>query len=237
MKYLIWVDGTWLGSYCAGLMHPSRNTRFCFRLVLCTVAVGCVLGAAHAQTAATETERGNDALLKLVIERGLVPPLEAAVEGVRQARSAASDVVFSALNHLGVRYRRGGSSADEGFDCSGFVRYVVNNTFGLVLPRRSDEQAASSNVVPVSKSELQPGDLVFFNTLRSAFSHVGIYIGDGKFVHSPRSGFAVRVEDMQMDYWVKRFDGARRLVPMLGNATPAGVNAATAPSPGVTPQP
>lgn len=172
--------------------------------------------------AEADTNRG-DALLKLVIERGIVPPLEAATQTVRQARDAASDMVISAFNYLGVSYRRGGSSAEEGFDCSGFVRHIVRNSLGLLLPRRADEQAASPNVMPVQKSDLKPGDLVFFNTLRSAFSHVGIYVGDGKFLHSPRTGFSVRVEDMRADYWVKRFDGARRLndVPALGEASSA----------------
>jgi cell wall-associated NlpC family hydrolase len=171
-----------------------------------------------------EADLTGDALLRLVVERGLVPPLEVASQGVRQVRDVTSELVFSALNYLGVRYRRGGSSAEEGFDCSGFVRHVVGTQLGLSLPRRSDEQASSPNVFPISKGDLQPGDLVFFNTLRSAFSHVGIYIGDGKFVHSPRTGYSVRIEDMKLDYWVKRFDGARRLQA-------AGPSAAAATSP------
>ena len=87
----------------------------------------------------------------------------------------------------------------------------------MLLPRRADQQAASTE--KIDKKELQPGDLVFFNTMRRAFSHVGIYVGDGKFIHSPRSGSEVRVEDMHQSYWQRRFDGARRVTPLATAAT------------------
>jgi cell wall-associated NlpC family hydrolase len=125
-------------------------------------------------------------------------------------REQASDMVVTAMNFLGVKYRRGGSDADVGFDCSGFTRHVFEMSVGLVLPRRVDEQAKAPGLVPVKRDELQPGDLVFFNTLKRTFSHVGIYVGDGKFIHSPRPGGEVRVEDMGFAYWKKRFTGARR---------------------------
>ena len=120
-----------------------------------------------------------------------------------------SDLVVTAMGFLGVPYRRGGNSAESGFDCSGFVRAMYQQTVGLMLPRRADQQAASTQVI--DKKELQPGDLVFFNTMRRAFSHVGIYMGEGKFIHSPRTGSTVRVESMNIAYWEKRFDGARRV--------------------------
>ena len=107
-------------------------------------------------------------------------------------------------------YKRGGTTSETGFDCSGFTRHVFENSVGLILPRRAIEQAQSPNLVPVQQAELKPGDLVFFNTLRRTFSHVGIYIGDNKFIHSPRAGGQVRVEDMRQAYWQQRFDGARR---------------------------
>jgi len=125
-------------------------------------------------------------------------------------REQASDMVLTAMNFLGVKYRRGGNDADVGFDCSGFTRHVFEMSAGLVLPRRVDEQAKAPGLVPVKRDELQPGDLVFFNTLKRTFSHVGIYVGDGKFIHSPRPGGEVRVEDMGFAYWKKRFTGARR---------------------------
>ena len=120
-----------------------------------------------------------------------------------------SDLVVTALGFLGVPYRRGGNSAETGFDCSGLVRAIYGQTIGLVLPRRADEQAQATQTI--EKKDLQPGDLVFFNTMRRAFSHVGVYIGEGKFIHAPRSGSSVRVENMQAAYWKKRFDGARRV--------------------------
>ncbi len=121
----------------------------------------------------------------------------------------ASELVVSALGFLGVPYRRGGSSAETGFDCSGFVRAMYEQTAGLILPRRADQQAAATE--KIDKSDLQPGDLVFFNTMRRTFSHVGIYVGNGKFIHAPKPGAQVRVEDMGISYWANRFDGARRV--------------------------
>jgi len=129
---------------------------------------------------------------------------------VRQVSDTASGLVLSAMHFIGVPYRRGGTSADHGFDCSGFTRHVFENSLGLVLPRRADAQAREAGLRPVRRDDLQPGDLVFFNTMRRAFSHVGIYIGEGRFIHAPRSGGEVRVEDMRQAYWSKRFNGARR---------------------------
>ena len=120
-----------------------------------------------------------------------------------------ADLIGNAMGFIGVPYRRGGTSASTGFDCSGFVRAVYEKTVGMVLPRKAAQQAASTQVI--DKKELQPGDLVFFNTMRRSFSHVGIYVGDGKFIHAPRSGAEVRVEDMGIAYWARRFNGARRV--------------------------
>ena len=126
-----------------------------------------------------------------------------------KVEAKASELVVNAMTFLGVPYRRGGTSSDTGFDCSGFVRAIFEQTAGLVLPRRAKEQAATSQ--KIDRSDLQPGDLVFFNTMRRAFSHVGIYIGDGQFIHSPKPGAEVRVESLSLAYWARRFDGARRV--------------------------
>lgn len=126
-----------------------------------------------------------------------------------RVEAKASQLVMGALGFLGVPYRRGGSNAETGFDCSGFVRAIYQQTAGLLLPRRASEQAAATE--KIDKSDLKPGDLVFFNTMRRAFSHVGIYVGNGKFIHAPKPGGEVRVEDMGASYWLKRFDGARRV--------------------------
>ena len=128
-----------------------------------------------------------------------------------------SNIVIAALQFLDVPYRRGGAGL-EGFDCSGFTRHIVQLTLGLALPRRADEQAHAPHLREVGQDELQPGDLVFFNTLRRTFSHVGIYVGEGRFIHAPRTGSAVRIESMGASYWARRYTGARRLpVGSAGN--------------------
>ena len=128
-----------------------------------------------------------------------------------QERNLAS----TALNYLGINYRFGGNSPAQGFDCSGLVRYAAEKSLGLKLPRRSSEMARLGE--SIKRNELESGDLVFFNTRGQRFSHVGIYVGDGKFVHAPRTGSKVRVEDMNVGYWQKRYNGARRLPAETGN--------------------
>ncbi len=165
-----------------------------------------------------------DAVTRLLIDRGLLPPdatnVVASVTSVapslaQKVRDGASDMVLTAMNFLGVPYRRGGTTEATGFDCSGFTRHIFEMSLGLVLPRRADEQANAAGLMKVGRDELRPGDLVFFNTMRHTFSHVGIYVGDGKFIHSPATGGAVRVDDMRYAYWSQRFNGARRAGPAL----------------------
>lgn len=161
--------------------------------------------------AAQATPSGNqsDELEKMLTERGLIQQIS---QVGQSARDKASDLVISAMGFLGVPYKRGGNSLETGFDCSGFVRAMFEHSVGMLLPRTADQQAAVTRTI--DKSELKPGDLVFFNTLRRTFSHVGIYVGDSKFIHSPKPGAQVRVEDMRVGYWRTRFDGARRVEPL-----------------------
>lgn len=156
--------------------------------------------------AAPSSGESPDELSRFLGDRGLLGQFEQVRQNVT---GKASELVVTAMGFLGVPYRRGGNTVDTGFDCSGFVRAIYEQTVGLILPRRADQQAAATETI--SRSDLQPGDLVFFNTMRHAFSHVGIYVGNGKFIHSPKPGAEVRVEDMQLSYWNKRFDGARRV--------------------------
>ncbi len=173
---------------------------FIFSLSICAVAQ------------AAPSDSGDDDLARMLLEKGLMGRFGGQIEQVRQSVSEkASGLVVNAMGFLGVPYRRGGNSAESGFDCSGFVRAMYEQTIGLVLPRRADEQAAATQ--EIDRADLKPGDLVFFNTMRRAFSHVGIYVGDGKFIHSPRSGSHIRVEDMRAAYWQTRFNGARRVTP------------------------
>lgn len=118
-------------------------------------------------------------------------------------------LINNAMQLIGVRYRWGGNTPQSGLDCSGFVRYVFNDTFGFLLPRKSAQMSQVG--LEIRKDELRPGDLVFFNTMRHAFSHVGIYVGDNKFIHAPSRGKSIRVDDMTKTYWEKRYNGARRM--------------------------
>ncbi|WP_461468547.1 C40 family peptidase [Melaminivora sp.] len=152
------------------------------------------------------------------------PALLAQFQEMRhQVSDRTSELLTTAMGFIGVPYRRGGSHAEIGFDCSGFVRAAYQQAKGLVLPRRANEQAAATQVI--DKKELQPGDLVFFNTMRRTFSHVGIYLGNGKFVHAPRPGAKVRVDDMGETYWLRRFDGARRVSGDSADALPYALQA------------
>lgn len=171
------------------------------------VLLVCVSLPLAAQTVSPST---NDDMSQFLQDKGLVQKIGDQMSAAgKVVGDKASELVVTAMGFLGVPYKRGGNSFDHGLDCSGFVRLIYEQTVGMVLPRRSAEQAAATT--PIEKSELQPGDLVFFNTLKSTFSHVGIYVGDHKFIHSPRSGAVIRVEDMRVAYWQQRFDGARRV--------------------------
>ncbi len=165
-----------------------------------------------AKPAQAPAPSAQDAVTRFLSERGLMNNVESGGSSrlLASVRDTASDLVLSAMNFLGVRYTRGGNSVENGFDCSGFTRHIFEMSVGLVLPRRADEQARDASLLPIRQSELKPGDLVFFNTMKRTFSHVGIYVGEGKFIHAPRTGSAVRVEDMRDSYWAKRFTGARR---------------------------
>ena len=115
----------------------------------------------------------------------------------------------TALSYLGVPYRLGGASPRTGFDCSGLVSHVFRQTFGLSLPRTAREIAR--NGAAVARGDLLPGELVFFNTRGFLNSHVGIYLGDSKFVHAPNARGRVRIDDMDNTYYRTRFNGARRM--------------------------
>lgn len=124
--------------------------------------------------------------------------------------SGSEDLINRSMQLIGVRYRWETQLPQSGLDGSGFVAYVFKDKLGFLLPRKSTQ--ISQVGTPISRDELQPGDLVFFNTMRLTFSHVGIYVGDNKFIHSPSKGADVRVDDLANLYWGNRFDGARRLV-------------------------
>ena len=137
------------------------------------------------------------------------------------AQAAPSDdISMYAVSLVGSPYRLGGTSPDTGLDCSGFVDHVFRQIAGIKLPH--DSQAISEATQPLDQSALQPGDLVFFNTLSHAFSHVGIYLGDDRFVHAASSHTgSVMISRLSDRYWQERFDGARRV--LMPEARPSTV--------------
>ncbi|MGM3276045.1 C40 family peptidase [Ralstonia sp. 24A2] len=177
------------------------------------VVIGCgviVSNAVQADTVFKDTEVRADA--KPEAKPGLIS----------NVMTKTGDVVMNALGMIGLRYRFGGNTPESGLDCSGFVRYVFNDTFGFLLPRRAVEMSRVGTSVDMA--ELRPGDLVFFNTMRHTFSHVGIYIGDNKFVHAPSTGSKIRVDDMTASYWVTRYNGARRIESSSGTPIKEGAD-------------
>ena len=128
---------------------------------------------------------------------------------VQRAAPEQSEMLFQVLSSIGVDYKYGGNSHASGFDCSGLVAHVFREGYGVTLPRNTYGQSQAGS--PVSPDELQPGDLVFYNTLDRPYSHVGIYLGDGRFIHAPKTGAAVRIESLKSNYWSKRWNGARRI--------------------------
>ncbi|GGY28452.1 hypothetical protein GCM10011289_34640 [Paludibacterium paludis] len=144
---------------------------------------------------------------------------------------AVGDLLLQAVSLLGVAYKFGGSSPTTGLDCSGFIQYVFQKSLKVNLPRTSAEMARTGRAV--DKGELAPGDLVFFNTRGFANSHVGIYMGNGKFIHAPRTGKNIEVANINQSYWVGRYNGARRVARGVGQAEPVEIrvrNAEAAPA-------
>jgi cell wall-associated NlpC family hydrolase len=136
----------------------------------------------------------------------------AATSPVINARDRGSNVALQALAHLGTPYRAGGLSPRTGFDCSGLVAYVYREGAGLALPRNTLDLSQIGE--PIERAALRPGDLVFYNTQRREYSHVGIYLGENRFIHAPSSNGEVRVENLRAGYWLRRYSGARRIIAL-----------------------
>lgn len=138
---------------------------------------------------------------------------------VPEQAAPLDDALFLALASLGVDYKWGGTTRVTGFDCSGLVAHVFKQAYGISLPRNTAQQSRAG--MPVPPENLQVGDLVFFNTQGRPYSHVGIYIGEQRFVHAPKPGSIVRTENLKARYWATRFDGARRIASPQGAQTAA----------------
>ncbi|MFC3532197.1 C40 family peptidase [Vogesella facilis] len=126
-----------------------------------------------------------------------------------QADGVGREILFYTMSMLDIDYQFGGSNPEAGLDCSGLVAYIYKNAAGVSLPHNAAQIASLAR--PVGNGQLRVGDLVFFNTQGRAFSHMGIYIGDGKFVHAPRSNSTIRVERLDNSYFAARYEGARTL--------------------------
>ena len=132
---------------------------------------------------------------------------------VQAGHGDAASLASYANSLIGTPYKYGGNSPDTGFDCSGFVGHVFRHSLGIKLPRITEEISRAGK--SVRSNALRTGDLVFFNTLRRRYSHVGIYLGNNRFIHAPSSGGSVRVENIMDDYWRRNYNGARRITLLL----------------------
>ena len=165
------------------------------RTILCAIAALFLTACAAPPTKVSAPTRAKVALS------------QRAFDEIAQAR--ARELALHALSHVGTPYRFGGNSPESGFDCSGLVQYVYGRGAGVALPRNT--QSLSEVGAPVAADALEPGDLVFFDTLRRPYSHVGIYLGDYRFIHAPTTGGQVELVDLRDRYWQTRYNGARRL--------------------------
>ncbi|PIV88934.1 MAG: peptidase C40 [Hydrogenophilales bacterium CG17_big_fil_post_rev_8_21_14_2_50_63_12] len=137
-----------------------------------------------------------------------------AEETFSESVTAKAQPLLKALSMLGTPYKFGGNNPKKGLDCSGFVKHVYKESADISLPRSAKDM--SHEGYAVTKAELEPGDLVFFNTRKRANSHVGIYAGNGEFVHASSSHTKqVTVSRIDQKYWATRFNGARRVLPAL----------------------
>jgi cell wall-associated NlpC family hydrolase len=208
-----------------GLDRTSR-TLMTPRFRVCTAALALACAASYGPSAQA-AERPADRSLADATRASLTSAATRMVEGTRE-------VALFALSLVGIDYRYGGDTPDSGLDCSGLIRYVFQEVTGVTLPRTARELSRLGK--RVSTRDLEPGDLVFFNTRRFANSHVGIYLGDDRFIHAPSRGGEVGVATLSSTYWQKRYNGARRLVGVLPGIVPALIAPAEA-SPLASPSP
>ncbi|MDO9219076.1 MAG: NlpC/P60 family protein [Lacisediminimonas sp.] len=180
-------------------MPPDHHAR---RLLPAAAAMLLLLGSVSAPVLARDIS---------IDTGGMGSPL-------KNASQRIGDVVLQALALAGLQYRYGGDSAITGMDCSALVQHVYRQAWQQELPRTAEEISRAGE--RVTRGELEPGDLVMFDTLSRPYSHVGIYLGEDKFVHSPSAGSRVRVENMAGTYWKTRYNGARRIADITGLERP-----------------
>lgn len=196
------------------------------RAILCTTASALLAmlassparavlpGAEDACTAGSLARYATSALLAEVSAPQWLVPSHATPPAEPDSEADPRQLLVDfAMDLRDIRYHRGGRSPRSGFDCSGFVHYVFAQVLGVTLPGNSAAQFADGEAI--ARTDLQAGDLVFFRTRGKRISHVGIYVGDGRFIHSPTTGERVRVDRMSQNYWARRFAGARRPAALI----------------------
>ena len=182
----------------------------------CAVFTGSSGAPAPVSTASVSTASATGPQARLPAAGAVAPVVSATAESGNAPaadpalQSPSPDALFAALAALGIDYRYGGRSPATGLDCSGLVAHVVRDAYGMTIPAHTGAQSRLGK--PIDLQQIESGDLVFYNTLGQPNTHVGIYIGDNRFIHAPRTGAAVRIESMRSAYWKTRFNGARRLV-------------------------
>ncbi|WP_439650434.1 C40 family peptidase [Pollutimonas nitritireducens] len=198
-----------------------RGAKCCLLVTVVSLA-GCATNAQNQQALSDPAHTARDNYLSYTQSDPLGAYLAGKPQPYRSSPKTTKTLATAALNMLGIKYRFGGETPNTGFDCSGLVSYAAEKSLGLKLPRSSAEMAREGK--SIKTNELKKGDLVFFNTRGHRYSHVGIYLGDKKFVHAPRSGAVVRIESMDIAYWKKRYNGARRLAANTTSSSLATAN-------------
>lgn len=176
---------------------------------LCALAA-LAFGLAPAAHAAPEG-LDNDALERLIRERTEHDGHSNSSSSARRSSGSqdeAGDLIMNAMSLIGLSYRFGGNSPTQGLDCSGFMQYIFKRSMGITLPRTSAEMATVGQ--QVDRANLKPGDMVFFGS-GGRVSHVGMYIGNDRFIHAPRTGRDIEITSMNGNYWKSRYITARRV--------------------------
>ncbi|MEO6173026.1 MAG: C40 family peptidase [Arenimonas sp.] len=130
---------------------------------------------------------------------------------IRDLSQVSNEVIFRAISLVGTPYRYGGSHPDTGLDCSGLIDFVFREAAGLKLPRTTRE-LIDIDAKAIDRDDLQAGDLVYFNSRGGRVSHIGIYVGENRFVHAPSTGGVVRIDKLNTPYWTKFYVGAKRVL-------------------------
>jgi cell wall-associated NlpC family hydrolase len=179
----------------AGRRAPAARWRLCACVLLAAALGGCASSGGHRVAGGSEAYGlGEDGYSEAT-------PLSA----------RSNDVLMRAIGLVGTPYRYGGNTPEAGFDCSGLVGFVFRDAAGLALPR-STRELIDIDAPAVPRDALQPGDLVYFNPRGGRVSHIGIYVGEGRFVHAPSRGGTVRLDSLGSEYWTRYFVTGKRVL-------------------------